>query len=122
MAQIQLGGAEDINLAVKAARNAFDNGPWPRMSGRERGVLLNKFADLLEKNAAELAALETLDNGKPLAMSAAADIPLSVEHYRYYAGMVIEFIQCLLESIYFSLALFLWLLTPSSWLLSISLS
>jgi len=77
---------EDIDIAVKAARKAFDEGPWPRMAGRDRGILLNKFADLLEKNATELAELESLDNGKPLAMSKAADIPLSIEHYRYFAG------------------------------------
>jgi aldehyde dehydrogenase (NAD+) len=56
------------------------------MSGRERGTLMMKFADLLEQNKDELAQLETLDNGKPLAMSAGADIPLSIEHYRYMAG------------------------------------
>ena len=75
-------GVEDVQRAVKAARKAFDEGPWPRMSGRERGVLMNKFADLLETHKDELAALETLDNGKPLAMSAGADIPLTIEHYR----------------------------------------
>lgn len=79
-------GVEDVNLAVKAAREAFEHGPWPRMSGRDRGKILARFADLLEKHGAELAALETLDNGKPLAMSQAADIPLSVDHYRYFSG------------------------------------
>ena len=75
-------GKEDVERAVRAARKAFDEGPWPRMSGRERGLLMNKFADLLELHKDELAALETLDNGKPLAMSAGADIPLTIEHYR----------------------------------------
>lgn len=79
-------GKEDVDLAVKAARKAFDHGPWPRMSGRERGKILTKFADLLEKHSDELAGLETLDNGKPLAMSKAADLPLSIDHYRYYGG------------------------------------
>lgn len=83
---VALGGKEDIDVAVAAARKAFDFGPWPRMSGRERGRVLSRFADLLEKHAFELAALETLDNGKPLSMSQAADIPLSVDHYRYFAG------------------------------------
>ena len=54
--------------------------------GRERGRVLSKFADLLEQNSVELATLETLDNGKPLAMAKAADIPLSIEHYRFFAG------------------------------------
>lgn len=80
---VALAGVEDVERAVEAARKAFDEGPWPRMSGRERGVLMNKFADLLETHKDELAALETLDNGKPLAMSAGADIPLTIEHYRY---------------------------------------
>jgi aldehyde dehydrogenase (NAD+) len=81
---VACAGAYDVELAVKAARRAFDDGPWPRMSGRERGLVMNKFADLLETHKDELAALETLDNGKPLAMSAGADIPLTIEHYRYY--------------------------------------
>ena len=80
---VACAGVNDVELAVKAARRAFDDGPWPRMSGRERGLLMNKFADLLELHKDELAALETLDNGKPLAMSAGADVPLTIEHYRY---------------------------------------
>ncbi len=78
--------AADVDIAVKAARKAFDHGPWPRMSGRERGRILNKFADLIEKHAAELSALETLDNGKPIFFSKVADIPLSIDHLRYFAG------------------------------------
>lgn len=78
--------AEDVDLAVKAARKAFDKGPWPRLSGRERGTILHKFADLMEENLEELAILESLDNGKPVAVAKAADIPLAVEHLRYYAG------------------------------------
>jgi aldehyde dehydrogenase (NAD+) len=77
---------KDVDIAVKSSRNAFDHGPWPRMSGRERGRILHKFADLLEKHKEELAALETLDNGKPLFFSKVADIPLSIDHYRYFAG------------------------------------
>ena len=61
---IQEGGVEDINLAVKSSRKAFDEGAWPRMSGRDRGKILFKFADLLEKHGPELAALETMDNGE----------------------------------------------------------
>ena len=54
--------------------------------GRERGKVLSKFADLLEKKSIELASLETLDSGKPFTVAKAVDIPLSIEHYRYYAG------------------------------------
>jgi len=79
-------GAADVDIAVKAARHAFDHGPWPKMSGRERGRILSRFADLLEKHKEELATLETLDNGKPIFFSRIADIPLSIDHYRYFAG------------------------------------
>ncbi|HZU24221.1 MAG TPA: aldehyde dehydrogenase family protein [Bryobacteraceae bacterium] len=78
--------AEDVNRAVRAARVAFDHGPWRRMAAAERGRLLNRLADLIEKNADELARLESLDNGKPYAVAAAADLPLTIACYRYYAG------------------------------------
>eukprot|EP00253_Pinus_taeda_P001363 PITA_01363 len=77
---------EDVNLAVKAAREAFDHGPWPRMSGYKRGCILSKYADLVSQHGEELAALETLDNGKPRDMARAMDIPYAVEVIRYYAG------------------------------------
>ncbi len=79
--------AADVNLAVKAARAAFDpKSPWRRMSAAERGRLLNRLADLMEKHADELAKLEALDNGKPYSVAKAADLPLSIACYRYYAG------------------------------------
>src|SRR5438552_6828462 len=65
LCQVAEGDKADVDLAVKAARKAFEEGPWPKMSGAERGVLLNKLADAIEKNKEELAALEVLDNGKP---------------------------------------------------------
>jgi aldehyde dehydrogenase (NAD+) len=80
------GDAADIDLAVKAARKAFESGPWATMDARDRGKLLNKLADLVEDNFDELAALETLDNGKPINDSRAADIPLVIDCFRYYAG------------------------------------
>jgi len=80
------GDKADIDLAVKAARKAFEEGPWARMNASERGRLLLKLADLVEKNHEELAALESLDNGKPYRDSLAADLPLTVKCYRYYAG------------------------------------
>lgn len=54
---------------MKCVVQAFDHGPWPRMTGRERGAILYKFADLMEQNTHELAILESLDNGKPLSAS-----------------------------------------------------
>ncbi|KAG2485836.1 hypothetical protein HYH03_015419 [Edaphochlamys debaryana] len=80
------GDAADVDRAVAAARRAFDEGPWPRMTGKERGRLLYRLADAMEAAKDELAALETLDNGKPLFWSKAADVPLSIDHFRYYAG------------------------------------
>lgn len=86
LARVAEGDAEDVNRAVRAARAAFETGPWRRMSGRERGKLLYRLADLIEQNRHELAALETLDNGKPINDSLNGDLPLSMDCYRYYAG------------------------------------
>ena len=81
------GAEADVNLAVAAARRAFDEGPWTqKMSASERGRLLYKLADLIEANKKELAMLETLDNGKPLGESMKADLPLTIACYRYFAG------------------------------------
>src|SRR5437868_8741711 len=84
--QVAEGDKADVDLAVKAARKAFEEGPWSKMNASERGRLLNKLADLIEQNQEELAALETLDNGKPLRDSQTADLPLTIKCYRYYAG------------------------------------
>jgi aldehyde dehydrogenase (NAD+) len=86
IAEVAEGGPQDIDLAVKAARKAFDSGPWRRMDARDRGRLINKLADLIEEHKEELAALETLDNGKPISDSKAADLPLTIDCFRYYAG------------------------------------
>jgi aldehyde dehydrogenase (NAD+) len=80
------GDAADIDLAVKAARKAFDSGPWSRMDARDRGRLLYKLADLIEKDLDDLAALEVLDNGKPISEAKAGDLPLVIDCLRYYAG------------------------------------
>ncbi|HND51760.1 MAG TPA: aldehyde dehydrogenase family protein, partial [Pirellulaceae bacterium] len=86
IAHVAEADREDVNRATAAARRAFDLGPWSRMSATERGKLLYKLADLVEANLEELAALETLDNGKPIRDSRAADLPLTIACYRYYAG------------------------------------
>lgn len=80
------GDKADVDLAVKAARKAFESGPWSKMTPAERGRLLHKLADAIESHKDELAALESLDNGKPIADSLAADLPLTLQCYRYYAG------------------------------------
>src|SRR4051794_13710544 len=80
------GDKADIDLAVKAARQAFESGPWSRMNARDRGRLLNKLADAIESHKDELAALESLDNGKPINDALAADLPPPPQCSRYYAG------------------------------------
>lgn len=84
--QVAEADSADVDLAVKAARKAFESGLWKKMSAAERGRRINKLADLMEQNLPELAALESLDNGKPLRDSLNADLPLSIKAYRYYAG------------------------------------
>lgn len=78
--------AEDVNRAVTAARRAFDDGPWPRMSPSERGRMLWKIADLIEQHNDEFAELESLDNGKPFSVARVADVPLTVDMFRYMSG------------------------------------
>ncbi|MGZ8217702.1 aldehyde dehydrogenase family protein [Methylomagnum sp.] len=86
IAQVAEADKEDVDRAVKAARRAFETGPWRTMDARERGRLLYKLADLMEQYIDELAALETLDNGKPIRDSRNADLPLAIDCLRYYAG------------------------------------
>ncbi len=80
------GDKEDINLAVAAARKAFDSGKWTSMANNERGKIIWKIGDLIDQHNEELAQLESLDNGKPVAIAGAADVPLSSDIFRYMAG------------------------------------
>jgi phenylacetaldehyde dehydrogenase len=86
LAQVVEGDRADIDLAVKAARKAFDNGPWRKMTPSERGRLIWKLGDLIDQHLEEFAFLESLDNGKPLTVARAADVPLAAELFRYMAG------------------------------------
>ncbi len=86
IAEIANADAHDVDRAVRAARAAFESGPWPQMLPAEREVLIWRLAELLERNAAELAELESLDNGKPIAMARMIDIPGAIQHLRYMAG------------------------------------
>ena len=79
-------GPDDVEAAVKAARAAFDGGPWAKMDAAGRGRLLYKIADLIEEHIDEFAYLETVDNGKPIFESRYVDFPMIVEIFRYYAG------------------------------------
>jgi aldehyde dehydrogenase (NAD+) len=87
IAEVAEGDAEDVDRAVAAARRAFESGPWSRMDARDRGRLMYRLADLIERDLEELAALETLDNGKPIRDARGADLPLVIDTLRYYAGM-----------------------------------
>jgi phenylacetaldehyde dehydrogenase len=86
IASVAEGRQEDIEVAVVAARRAFETGPWPAMTASARGQLLWKLADLIERDAAELAEIESLDNGKPRVVAAAGDVPLAIDMFRYMAG------------------------------------
>ncbi|WP_137389627.1 aldehyde dehydrogenase family protein [Rhodoligotrophos defluvii] len=86
VARVAEGDAADIDLAVRAARQAFESGPWNRITPSERGRMIWKLAELLEQNADELAELEALNNGKPLATARNGDVPLSADMFRYMAG------------------------------------
>ncbi|WOL14024.1 aldehyde dehydrogenase family 2 member C4 [Canna indica] len=86
IATVAAGDKEDVDLAVKAAREAFDHGKWPRMSAFERGRIMMKYADLVDQNVDELAALECLDAGKLLLFNKFFDIPIAANMLRYYAG------------------------------------
>ena len=81
------GDKADVDKAVAAAREAFKLGsPWRTMDASQRGLLLNKLADLIERDMEYLARLETLDNGKPYNDALGADLALTIKCYRYYAG------------------------------------
>ena len=86
LAQVAEGNSVDVDRAVTAGRNAFENGLWRRLTASERGRLIWKLADLLESHLEEFAQLESLDNGKPIGVARAADVPLAVDLFRYMAG------------------------------------
>ena len=91
IAQVAQGGVEDIALAVSAARRAFNNPAWRRMSAIDRQNLLLKLADLIEKNADELAVLECMDNGKPASMTRWVEVEGAIRTFRYFAGWPTKF-------------------------------
>lgn len=86
IANVAEADLEDIDRAVRAARKAFDEGPWPKMTAYERSKIMLRCADLIEKHNDEIAALETWDNGKPYLQSAKTEVPMLVRLIRYYAG------------------------------------
>ena len=86
LAWVAEGDAEDIDRAVKAARRAFEEGPWSRMTPSERGRIIWRIGDLILQHVDELAQLESLDNGKPFTVAQAADVPLAADMFHYMAG------------------------------------
>ncbi|MGE5175582.1 MAG: aldehyde dehydrogenase family protein, partial [Hyphomicrobiales bacterium] len=85
IAEIAEGDAADVDLAVRAARAALD-GPWGKMSAAERGKLLWKLGDLILQHRDDIARLETLDTGKPIAESSKIDVPLTADQFHYFGG------------------------------------
>ncbi len=86
LAQVCEGDKEDIDRAVKAARRAFEDGPWSKMTPSQRGQIVWKIGDLIEKHKDELALLDTLDNGKPIFETSNVDTVLAADIFRYYGG------------------------------------
>src|SRR6516225_2920157 len=86
IAHVAEGGKQDIDRAVTAARRAYESGPWPRLTPSERGRLVWKLGDLILEHLEELAELESLDNGKPITVARAADVPLAADLFQYMAG------------------------------------
>ena len=85
LSMIAEAGEKDINAAVSAARKAFD-GPWSKMSAKERGKYIFRIARLIQEKSRELAVIETLDGGKPIRESRDVDVPIAAAHFFYYAG------------------------------------
>ena len=91
LCQVAHAGPEDVDLAVKAARRAFEDPAWRRMSAMDRSMLLYRLADLIERDAHELAVLECLDNGKPATLTRLVEIEGSIKTFRYFAGWPSKF-------------------------------
>lgn len=91
LARVAKGSSADVDLAVTAARRAFDLPAWRRMSGYERGNLLLRLADLIERNADDLAVLECLDNGKPARFTRLVEVEGAIKTFRYFAGWTTKF-------------------------------
>ena len=86
IAHVPAGDKEDIDLAVRAARRAFESGPWAHFSPAERSRMVWRLGDLLEQHRDEFAELEALDNGKPVTNARQGDVQGSIEMFRYMAG------------------------------------
>lgn len=88
IATVPRGSAKDVDRAVRAAREAFDHGPWPRTTPAERQAVLLKIADLTEQRIADLAALESKNQGKTIKQARDGDFPFGVDNIRFFAGAI----------------------------------
>src|SRR5699024_2803581 len=86
LANVSEAEKEDVDRAVSAAKKAFENGPWSKMSALERGTLIHRLADLIEENTQELAEIVSLDNGKPLQEPLTIEVPQTRDMFRYFSG------------------------------------
>lgn len=86
IARVPEGDQTDVDIAVRAARRAFESGPWPAMTPSERGKVVWRIGELISKYNDELAEIESVDNGKPLGVAKAADVPLAADIFQYMAG------------------------------------
>src|SRR5262245_42432128 len=87
MAYIANSGAEDVDRAVRAARAAFDSGPWPHTPPQERARILHAIADAMEEHSSDFATLESRNLGVPLRKSTFVDVPMAIEHFRTFAEL-----------------------------------
>lgn len=83
--EVALGGRADVDRAIDAARRAFDEGPWPRMSPGERGMILYRLAELIEANSKELGLADTTDMGKPISDMLGGDVPRAALNFRFFS-------------------------------------
>lgn len=90
IAKVAAGDSADVDSAVKAAQKAFDHSGWATMQPNDRGVILHRLADLIDKHAEALVQIESLDVGKPRGQAAAFDVPHSAQTFRYYADLAVH--------------------------------
>ncbi|MBR7830520.1 aldehyde dehydrogenase [Actinospica sp. MGRD01-02] len=88
LAEVAWGSAQDLDQAVAAAHAAFESGPWPELTLKERARLLLRIADAIDEHAEELAVVESRNVGKPIAFTRGFDVPAAAEIFRYYGGLV----------------------------------
>lgn len=86
-ARVPEGDAADVDRAVRAARRAFESGPWPALTASDRGALLRRLGDLVKENIESLARIESTDNGKAIRETQGVELPAIANWYYYYAGM-----------------------------------